>query len=276
MRHLSISQAWDETRAILKRDGRLLTIVALAMVALPMVVLGVVSPRDLGEESRSIGLSLVALICSLVALAGQLALIRMALSSGETVGSAISHGLRRMPIFMIAFILVGIGLFIAAIPFGAVLIMAGVPMDQRSTGAAAYSPPAVIATLVYLALIVFVGVRLIMTAPVASTESVGIIGILRRSWHLTSGNWWRLFGFMIIFVVGMVITVLAIGALAHVVTSLVLGRAEPLSASALIIALVQGLMNAAVTIVFSLMLARIYAQLAGGAEAQVSVPSSGT
>jgi hypothetical protein len=273
MRHLSISQAWDETRAILKRDGRLLTIVALAMVALPMAVLGVVSPRGLGEDSRSVGLSLVTLICSRVALGGQLALIRMALSSGETVGSAIVHGLRRMPIFMLAFILVGIGLFIAAIPFGAVLAMAGVPINQ--TAGAAYNPLTVVAVLLYMALIVFGGVRLIMTAPVASAEPVGIIGILRRSWHLTSGNWLRLFGFMLMFVGGMIVSLFAVEVLTSLVTSLLLGRAEPLSASALIIALVQGLVNAAVTIVFSLMLARIYAQLAGASEAQVSVPSSG-
>ena len=35
MRALSISQAWDETKAILVRDGRLFASVALALVALP-------------------------------------------------------------------------------------------------------------------------------------------------------------------------------------------------------------------------------------------------
>ena len=35
MRQLSISAAWEETKAIIARDGSLLMAVALALVALP-------------------------------------------------------------------------------------------------------------------------------------------------------------------------------------------------------------------------------------------------
>ena len=38
MAKLSISRAWDETREVLKRDGRLLSIVAFALLALPSTV----------------------------------------------------------------------------------------------------------------------------------------------------------------------------------------------------------------------------------------------
>ncbi|QNP44743.1 hypothetical protein H9L14_08085 [Sphingomonas sediminicola] len=42
---LSISRAWDETREIFRRDGGLLVSVALALIVLPEVVVGIVSPR---------------------------------------------------------------------------------------------------------------------------------------------------------------------------------------------------------------------------------------
>lgn len=274
MGHLSISEAWEETRVLLKRDGRLLSIVALALIAVPTAIMGAVSPRGLAEGSHSIGGDLVALIGSLLAVAGQLALIRLALTPGQTVGSAIVHGIRRTPVFLLALILVVIGLFIAAVPFGAILAVAGVPLSK--TAEASYNPLTLVAVLLYIALIIFIGVRLIMAAPVASAEPVGIIGVLRRTWQLTSGHWWRLLGFLIMFFFGMLIVLLAVTALTGVVAEMAFGTPDPLSASALVIALVQGVLNAVVTLVFVLMSARLYAQLAGSGEAQVSVPSSGT
>src|SRR5919112_640952 len=44
MRGLSISAAWEETRDILTRDGRLLTTVALALIALPAAINTLINP----------------------------------------------------------------------------------------------------------------------------------------------------------------------------------------------------------------------------------------
>ena len=57
---------------------------------------------------------------------------------------------------------------------------------------------------------------------------------------------------------------------------LLLGRPNPGSLAALILGLVTGVVQATYTVVISVMLARIYLQLAGRDGAQVSVPSSGT
>jgi hypothetical protein len=40
MANLSISAAWDETKAILAHDGKLFASVALALIALPALVTG--------------------------------------------------------------------------------------------------------------------------------------------------------------------------------------------------------------------------------------------
>ena len=74
MRQLSISAAWEETRAILARDGGLLMTVALALIALPSVVSGLINPGGMSSGGGSMWADLIAFIASVIALAGQLAL----------------------------------------------------------------------------------------------------------------------------------------------------------------------------------------------------------
>jgi hypothetical protein len=102
MADLSISKAWDETRAIVSRDGRLFASLALALVALPAAITGLINPKGMTDTSTPFWVDLLVLAASLAALAGQLALIRMALGPALTVGEAIGHGLRRMPTYLLA------------------------------------------------------------------------------------------------------------------------------------------------------------------------------
>ena len=258
MRALSISAAWEETRAMLVRDGRLYGSVALALVALPSVVNMLVNPN--GINAAVVPAVIVWILATLIGLAGQLALIRLALGPSMTVGAAIIHGLRRMPFYLLAVLLLAIGLFVLAIPLGVALVVLGVPMTGKAIPA---SPATVILSLVYLAIIVFFAVRMILSAPIASAEEAGPIAILRRSWNLTAGKWWALFGFLVLFVVGAVIVLMAVGSAVGVIVRLTLGAIEPMSAAALVLALVQSVVGAAVQTLFALMLARIYLQLAG-------------
>src|SRR3954469_21169370 len=55
MAKLSISQAWDETRLILERDGKLIAAVALALFVLPGIVLNVAVPKMPTGQMREPG-----------------------------------------------------------------------------------------------------------------------------------------------------------------------------------------------------------------------------
>src|ERR1700745_3597936 len=99
MRQLSISAAWEETRAILARDGSLMMTVALALVALPTAINNLVNPGGMNSGASAWWVDLVAFVSSVIALAGQLSLVRLATGPSITVGAAITHGLRRMPIY---------------------------------------------------------------------------------------------------------------------------------------------------------------------------------
>jgi|tagenome__1003787_1003787.scaffolds.fasta_scaffold20853552_2 hypothetical protein len=284
MRALSLSQAWDDTKAIITRDGRLFASVALALVALPAVIEGLISPRGM-DSAAPWWVDAIMIVTSLIALAGQLALIRLALGPSITVGGAIAHGVRRMPIYLLAAILIVIAMFIAAMPFAIVLTLMGVPLPASGVPA---TPPAVVAALLYLVLICFVAVRMLMSAPVTSAEDVAILKrtlqligrhrwlllffpvvflyvvlvvILKRSWDLTAGNWWRLFAFFALFLIAAIALVGGLGAAIGVVVRLLVGPITPLSTGALVVALVQALFNTIVTTCLAVMLARIYVQL---------------
>jgi hypothetical protein len=272
MRGLSISRAWDESKAILTRDGRLYASVALALVAFPALITGIVNPRGMGEAATPIWVDAVTLVASLVALAGQLALIRLALGPSVTVGQAISHGLRRMPIYLLAGIIIVVGLFVVAVVLGVILAALGVPITGTKLPA---TPPVVLAVILFLAVAIYVGVRMAMSAPAASAEPIGPIAILRRSFEMTHGHFWKLLGFLLVYFIAALVVLVGITAAIGVPVGLAFGRIEPMSLSALIVALIHSLLNAALTAVLAVMLARIYAQLAGGGSAESGVPITG-
>ncbi len=273
MRRLSISTAWDESKVIFARDGQLLTAVALALVALPSTINGLLNPAGVSASETPWWIDLIAVLASLVALGGQLALIRLALGPSITVGGAIAHGMRRLPIYFLAVLMLVIALFVAAIPLALLLSALGVPINQRPVP---MSPALGLVSIAVLIVVLIVGVRLIMSSSVASAEDVGPIQILKRSWRLTSGNFLPLLGFVLIFLVGTIILLTAVGSAMSVIIRLTLGAAQPMSAAALVLALISSLVSAAVTTVFAVMLARIYLQLAGRGGAEAGVPSSGS
>jgi hypothetical protein len=224
-------------------------------------------------QSTSLWVDVVLIVASLVALAGQLALIRLTIGPSTTVGAAIAHGMRRMPLYFLAVLLIVILLILLAIPFAVVLAAMGVQIEQAPK---ALSGPLLIAALLYLALLMYAAVRMIMAAPAASAEEIGPIRIIIRSWVLSRGNFWRLLAFLLVFFIGAIIVLMAIQSVVVLAVTLSLGPVDPMSASALIVALVQALANAAISSLFAVMIARIYVQLAQGGAAQASVPSSGT
>jgi hypothetical protein len=179
-----------------------------------------------------------------------------------------------MPVYFLAAVIIIAGLLVAAIPFGVVLAAMGVSVNP-ATGAVPSSPGVYLAAILYFALACFVGVRMVLAAPAASAEPLGPIAIIRRSWTLTAGHWWKLFGFLVAFIIGAGALLLALGTALTTLVTLSLGTVTAMSASALVIGLVQALVNALISTVFAVMLARIYAQLAGR-EIQASVPTSGT
>jgi hypothetical protein len=275
MRRLSISLAWEQTMSCLAADGRLLATVAAALVALPLVVTGVLMPDGFSAtDVDRLWSGLLLLVVGLLLLVAQLALVRLALSPSVSVGEALAHSVRRLPSYLLAWVVIGIGFFIVVTVGAAALIASGVQVSDQQIPA---SPATWAVMIALIAVYCVIWVRVIaMAAPIASAESLGAIALIRRSWDLTAGNFWRLLGFALLFFVGGVIAVWAVAAVTALLVRVLFGAPDPLSVSALILAIVNAVANAAVVTVLTVMLARIYVQLSGRGLIDVSVPSSGT
>jgi hypothetical protein len=263
---LSISRAWDESKAVIARDGSLLTTIALALFVLPGVVSDVATPAAPPGQLPAPGLwTVLTIIALVIAVVGQLAVIRLAMGSGLTVGEAIRHGARRAPAYLAATLM-----WVLPVLAVAVLLTAKVVGPPANA-----SPVAALAMILVCGVVLWFAIRMLMTSPVASAETVGPVEILRRSWQLTQGHWLRLFGFFVAIVIAAVVAIMAVTAIGGILAKLVFGGVEPLTVGALLVALLVQIVSAAVSVVLMVMLARIYVQL-GGEGAAVKVPTSGS
>jgi hypothetical protein len=57
---------------------------------------------------------------------------------------------------------------------------------------------AVLGTLLAVAVLVFLYVRLAFAAPALLLERLGVVAALRRSWRLGTGSWWRVLGVLLL------------------------------------------------------------------------------
>ena len=268
MSSLSISTAWEETRAILARDGQLYGAVALALIVLPEVIFAVVG-APVGEQATLLARVTYAVVI-LLGFIAQLALNRLAIGPSVTVGGAIARGCARVASIVAVLFLFSIALMIVAVML---LFLLGALGLIVIPAAGQQPPPSLILMLIVLVALGFAVVQLAF--PVAAVETGNPLRIISRSWQLAKGHYARLLGFigLIIgcFIVVVIATQLGVGS----AVALLLGPPRPGSLSALVLGLAIGLIQAPFTVITATMLARIYTQLVGHGDAQASVPSSG-
>ena len=259
MAKASISRAWEESKAIIARDGKLLTTVALALFVLPGAVSDLFAPQTAAGELPKLGYwTVITAIALLTALVGQLAVIRLAIGSRQTVGEIIAHAFRRAPAYLGATL-------IWILPFA--LIGGGIA--GTTSGGDRLSSASALILLIAIGAMLFLAIRMLMTSAVASAEQVGPIAIVKRSWELTAGNWWVLFGFFVLFIVAALIVVAAVSFVIGLLVKLTLGSLEPLTLGTLIVALAGQVVAAAISVLLMVMLARIYVQLSGEGQAEL-------
>lgn len=260
MAKLSLSKAWDEARASLPRDARLHASVALAFMVLPSTIFGTIAPTALaGNSEPDAKTGVMVLIVSIIGLIGRIAIANLALKP-VAVADAIRTAARATPAAVVAFCIFFLPIILLLSPF--------VPAVMASPENPPMGP---LLAATIIALIGFiVGVRLmLLVIPIAAAERAGPVALLKRSWLLSSGNWWRLTIFVLIFSIASYIAARAVGFAIGGALILLLGPLAPYSLSALIFALILSLVAAVFATLFSVMLARIYVQLSTG---QASVP----
>ncbi|HEX3424391.1 MAG TPA: hypothetical protein VHS33_13475 [Sphingomicrobium sp.] len=253
--------------AVLARDGRLFVAVALALFVLPGLVLDVSTPDVASGQLPAAGPWIaIGIVALLIWLVGQLAVIRLAMEPHVAVGEAIMHGLKRLIPYVLS-------AFLWLVP---ILIIGSVLSEFLKANRDHPSIAVAVALIVLVVAATFLAVRLLLSSAVASAEELGPVKILRRSWNLTGGNWWRLFAFILLFWIGALCLLWAVESVAGVVVRLAVDDSGPRSLGGLLVSIIRQLISAFLSVGCFVMLARIYVQLTGASAAQASVPTSGT
>lgn len=273
MSDLSISRAWDEAKARMAADGKLMVAVALALIMLPQAVLALVSPPvALAGVEPAASFNLILLAVTVIALVGQLAIARLGLGPATSVGDAISLGVRRVLPLLGAGLILMLGVFVVAL----VLVMLfGGAAGFEALAAGSATSGLELAAFLLLVLVILVFARFVVTVPVAAAEPGGPIHILKRSWQLTSGHYLKLIGFVLLLLFVALVVSLAvqvgIGSMIQLFFDI-----KAFSVGALLYGLLMGAAQAIIAVVATMLVVAIYRQLAGPGHAEVSVPSSGT
>lgn len=262
MAALSISRAWDETKAVLRRDGRLIVPIALAFLLLPGVVSELAMPST-DPASSTATKQLVMLVVLLLGFAGQLAVQWLSINSGETVGGALRRAVGRVPALLLAGLLIIIPLSILIAPVAAPILA---NPENPPPGAVLGMMAIMLAVLLPLS-------RFSLAAPVTVAEKAGPIAMLRRSWGLTSGSTLKLYGLLLLVLILALILIAAVQMAVGSLAILAFGQPEPWSLSALLIALATQGVAAIVSVTLSIIFARLYVQ-AAGEQAPASVPDA--
>lgn len=154
----------------------------------------------------------------------------------------------------------------------------GPAAGQSGSREAAASGATLGAALALLALTVvgmFLAIRLMLSSAVASAENISPIEIIRRSWALSRGNWWRLFIFLMLFAIGAICVLWATQSVFGLLVKMLFHDTGPLTVGGLLVAIVSQLVSATISVIFFVLLARIYAQRAGADALEPTVPKTG-
>lgn len=177
--------------------------------------------------------------------------------SRPTVGQAIRLGFTALPSYIAAHILIGIGMGFVG---GVLLSIAGITGSKALVGLAFAALAAILATTV---------IRTSLTTPAIAVEGLrNPVAALRRSWQLTQGNGWRLFGFYLLIAVAFVVVMAVIMLVVGTLLAVVLGTGGTAKAIA---AFVSTALSTVVTVYFVGIVAAVHRQLSGG-EATIPGP----
>jgi hypothetical protein len=268
---LSLSDAWNDTAAFVKREWRLLFPVALLLNALPMAFATALLPDFAAEQAAGrtpeVGLWLLAIpVAAFVGIVGNVAICYLAISAGRSVGEGLRRGVSRfLPLFAL-YILVGIAMAILVLLVAVVASLLVPGFDPESPTPASLAGFVLLLVVVLLPVFLFVSTRLALAAPVAAAEEGGPMAILKRSLALTKPVFWTLLGFLILSSLLAGIVQMVATAVVGIPVLLIAGQGD---VSQVILLIVGALVSAVVTLFVTTMVARIYVRLAGAPQADV-------
>lgn len=251
---ISVGTAYVEAAAFIRREKRLIAPVVLALLVLPVTLAQLVQPTNpFAAGGDSSGWFIVAGIAFLIGLIGQMAISGLAMGTNRSPGEAIASALRRAPAVFAAFLIFGLCVSLVLIPL--------IVIDMLVTGAGkeAGASPFLQSLSILLA---FATVPKVLTLPALSMQQGGgPLSLLKRSWSATRGQYWRLLGFFLLFLIASQVLVRATTAVVGTFATLLIGAPQPMSVAQLLVALAVGVVQGLAGALYASMLGRMVVQL---------------
>lgn len=257
MRTVSLTNAWDDTRAYLVREAALLVPLALGTMGLGMVILFLAAPEPQPGGQLQPGPWMVWAIPYLLLLAlGSLALSALALTPGMSVREALMVAARRLGNAIAALLLLALGALGVLLVISQLAAMlgrfAGMGLQQAVT----------LGVTVALPLLALLGVRFLFAVP-AIAAGQGAMAALRTSWRVSDSCKWRLFA---LWIGVQLLSLLLIATLEFGLGSLILLATKAAGDPALGVRLMQialALLSSMILMVWVSYIARLYRALSG-------------
>ena len=252
---LSVGTAWTEAAAFVRRERRLIAPVVLGLIVVPAVIAELVQPEAAAGMQPEPGTwMVVAAAALLIAMVGQLAIMRLAMGWDGSLGEALKLALKRIWAVLGAFLLFGLVFVLVATILVLIAMLVSGDAAQGATNRIAFA--AMITALLAMP-------RVLPLTALAMEERAGPWRLLRRTLELTRGNYWRLLGFFLIFLIASLIIAVAVKVTVGSATELLIGPSRPMSVSRLIVALVTGLVQGLVLSIYAAMTGKLTLQLLG-------------
>ena len=263
-----MGRAWSEATAMLGANKELLAVIAGIFIFLPNLALAMLVPEMMTGPTQvdpeNPGAAIQAFyaenglwffILAIVQSVGTLALLALLNDRRPTVGEAIRIGFVTLIPYLVAQIIMVLGL-------GIVLVLP-VVLASSLAGAAVAVVLGLLATVAF----VYVMVKVSLVSPeMVIGSNLNPIAALRNSWRLTKGNSLRLFAFYLLLLIGVIVIAAVIGMVSGLFVALLGQNAAGL--------LVGGALNGVLAAIWSVLIvcviAAVYKQLAGPSTAAVS------
>jgi len=265
MATLSITAAWEETAAFVRREGRLLFPVSFMLIALPTALVEALTPAAVPGQAPAGGAWLLLFpIALLLSAIGNLAITCLALRPGMSVAEALRRGAARLIALVGVALIVGVALFLLfmVIVTAAVSAVPGA-VEAAKAGVAneAFAKAALLSAVALLPVVVYFGARLMLVTPAAAGEDGGPLRLIGRSWSLTRGHAARLVGLLVLLFCAYGALLIAVQSMAGLAVIALIGPPDPGSLGAFLITLVGAGITTLVSPYLSTLIARIHAQL---------------
>lgn len=257
---LDSNAAWKEASAIVAANRDVLFTLAGVFVLVPSLLLSVI----LGEPEVQPGMGRdqmmavmgafyakgwwLILLSTLIQVVGMLAILTLMRDrTRPTVAKAIRAGAAGSLSYLGAQLLLGMSVGLV----GGILLGIGAAISPAVAG---------VMMIFLLCAAVYIAIRSCLTAPLVAVEGLrNPMAILRRSWALTGGNFWRIFAFLalliVLFLVVLAIVMLVVGVILALATS---GETQRILA-----AVISGTFSAVGLVYLVGVTAAIHRQLAG-------------